>query len=470
MNSQAKTFSLRVRLTVLLAVAVFVTLGSAARIIDWRADAEMQHRFDASLLARAESLASLVQFEDDRIEVDAEDAATAVFPGNASRNWYDLQCAGRVIARTAAVPPVAPGSGSPVFSDARAGGRSLRTVTLHFSVRTDADTDAVAGRGASAPCVLHYALDRGPLDDILGTLDLILLASLLGACALVMALSPWLVQRGLRPLVMLGQAMADIGPDSPGRRLPESGTAELRPLVARFNAVLERMDGGLSRERQFASGLAHEFRTRLAELRALVDVETQFPRGDAMPGVLAEVGTIGAELEGTVVALLRLTRLQSGLEDVRPESTLLAPLLDRVGARHRDAAHARGVEIRHAPAAPADAVVAADPRLLEVILDNLVGNAVAYAPAGTTVEFGWHDDIVYVRNAAPTLRADDLANFGERFWRKGEPGMGHAGLGLALANAAAHAMHMRLAFELKRGVLLAKLVMGPSFQATGAAS
>src|SRR6185312_16114729 len=110
-----------------------------------------------------------------------------------------------------------------------------------------------AAASSPAPtCALTYALDSGPLDDLLDTLDIILLGCLLGACALVMLLTPWLVRRGLRPLSVLDRAMAGIGPDAPGGRLPTSDTTELAPLVARFNEVLGRMDEGLARERHFA--------------------------------------------------------------------------------------------------------------------------------------------------------------------------------------------------------------------------
>jgi hypothetical protein len=60
------------------------------------------------------------------------------------------------------------------------------------------------------------------------------------------------------------------------------------------------------------------------------------------------------------------------------------------------------------------------------------------------------------------LRPDDLAQFGQRFWRNGMPGAGHAGLGLALAGAAARALQMRLAFELHGGVLQASVRWNPA--------
>jgi hypothetical protein len=66
-------------------------------------------------------------------------------------------------------------------------------------------------------------------------------------------------------------------------------------------------------------------------------------------------------------------------------------------------------------------------------------------------------DGIEVCNVAPALHADDLANFGQRFWRKDAQGAGHAGLGLALAAAAAKALRTTLKYELRDGVLHAAL-------------
>lgn len=449
-----KTISLRARLTVLLALAVLVALGAAAKIVDWRADTEMQQRFDASLLARAQSLAALTQIENGKIVVDEGSAATT-FPGSARVSRYEIACGGRIVARTAeTTPPVAAGS-EPVFTDAQLrDGRMLRVVALGFKPMVE---DGHAAPPGAPACTLRYALDRGPFDELLGTLDFILLGSLLGACMLVILTTPWLVRRGLRPLAVLNDAMATIGPDAPGGRLPASDTRELVPLVVRFNEVLARMDEGLARERQFASGLAHEFRTRLAELRALVDVEMRFPGGRDVHSVLGEVGSIGADLEATVTALLQLTRIQSGLEQARPECVPLAPLVARVSARHHDAARTRDLRIETDSGRGSAFAIEADPALLEIVLDNLLGNAVAYAPRGATLGLRAGTAGIEVRNPAPALQPADLANFGRRFWRKEAHGAGHAGLGLALASAAARALGMTLSFALADGVLSARL-------------
>lgn len=447
-----KRFSLRLRLTLLLALATLVALGIAAWVVDWRADAEMQQRFDSALLARAQAFAAMAS-------VASVEAATGesgprgpdLFSGSNGSSWYDLRCGEGNVVHNAQLPAAAGGvAAKPQFTDTRLpNGDLLREVVFRFTPTSGVHPSS---------CELRYALDRGPLDEILGTLDLILLGSILGACLVVLALTPWLVRRGLRPLSTLDAAMARIGPDAPGERLPPTDTRELAPLVARFNEVLARMDEGLSRERQFAAGLAHELRTRLAELRTLVDVEMRYPSERDPRSVLGEIGNIGGELEATVTALLQLARIESGVQAAQHEPVDVQALLTRVLARHNDALHARGLRVERTDAQQT-VRIESDPALLEIVLDNLLGNAIAYAPAGSEIGARVAPQRVEIANAAPELNDEDLARFGRRFWRKraGEDGTGHAGLGLALAQAAARALEMRLEFALSAGGLTAIL-------------
>ncbi|HET7556636.1 MAG TPA: ATP-binding protein, partial [Rhodanobacteraceae bacterium] len=150
----------------------------------------------------------------------------------------------------------------------------------------------------------------------------------------------------------------------------------------------------------------------------------------------------------------------SGLEQLQSESVPLLPLLARACARQQDAAHARGVDIEFHPACGQDFAIETDPALLEIVLDNLLGNAVAYVPAAGIVSVDAGKDGIWICNAAPALHADDLGNFGKRFWRKDAHGAGHAGLGLALAAAAAKALRMTLSFDLHDGLLRATLRWG----------
>jgi signal transduction histidine kinase len=266
------------------------------------------------------------------------------------------------------------------------------------------------------------------------------------AAAIALIAVPLVVRHGLRPMSSLVDRMRGIGPHAPGQRLAPIGLKELDPLVARFNDVLARMDDGLARERQFASGLAHETRTRLAELRVLAEVEVRYPSGRSLPDLLAEIGSIGAELEATVTALLLLTRLQSGLEQPQWQTLALAPWIERQLQRQHATVAARSIALASEGTPPA--ALRTDPALLEVIVGNLLGNACAYAPAGDTIRLCVDTRGLAITNAAPGLTDADLASFGQRFWRKQLPHAGHAGLGLALATAAAQALGIALDFRL----------------------
>lgn len=445
--------SLSNRITLLLLVTGLAVMGAGALLMDWRMDDELEAKYQQTLLAQARTLAALVELEE-----DAPDSySRASLLAGETPALYELRCPGWPPLRSDPAPTAVPAGWpagarpEPRFSRVVAGGVPLGSVMFTFDMTVSVARDRIGGSGRRAAaslrtCALLYQQDRRPFEQILLALDWILaLGPALAAC-IALAAVPWIVRRGLRPVRALVERMAAIGPNAPGGRLQRSGLRELDPLVDRFNEVLARMDEGLARERQFASGLAHETRTRLAELRALTEVETRFPTGRTVPELMQEVGHIGAELEATVTALLLLTRLQGGLEHPRPQSLDLASWLERIALRHRQAAAARGVRV--------DLVLDqagrldTDPALLELIVGNLLGNACAYAPEGDAVCVRVEARAIRVDNAAPTLQLSDLPSLGQRFWRKQPEHPGHAGLGLALAFAAAEALGMRLTFQL----------------------
>ncbi|WP_266169368.1 ATP-binding protein [Dyella subtropica] len=444
-----KPASLSSRITLLLLVTSLALLGGGALAMDWRIDREMEARYRETLLTQAHAVAAMTE-----LEQDAGDGSTNLRPqaglfGGEGPVFYELRCKGLPPLRSdpppLATPPGWPDAASsePQFSRLKHHDKRLGTVMFAFRAPAgEAQNLTGGGRG----CALFFQQDRRPFEQILLAIDWILALGPILALGIALVAVPLIVRRGLRPVRALVARMGDIGPNAPGERLHPSGLRELDPLIRRFNGVLDRMDEGLARERQFASGLAHESRTRLAELRALTEVESRYPSGRTLPDILGEVGSIGAELEATVTALLLLTRLQSGLEQPQLQELSPAPWLERQLQRHRGLAADHGATLQLSGEPPAR--IRSDPALLEVIVGNLLSNACAYAPSGDTVELHVDGAGLTIINAAPDLTADDLERFGQRFWRKQAPHAGHAGLGLALAAAAAHALGLALAFRL----------------------
>jgi signal transduction histidine kinase len=467
-----KSGSLSRRITLLLVATSLLVFAGGSLVMDHLVDHELKRRFHQGLLTQAQALTATLELEPWHLEPDNAAWLSAGLLSDAALH-YDIRCGGRELAHSQAPPPQTPPDwpeaaqrkpmlGEMVLADGRHMGWTMMAFRLPLGEgwgRTPAEREQRWREGkhtVSRDCRLLLMQDRSRLDSIMLGMDWIFALGPLLALGVALFAVPLIVRRGLRPLGLLGERMGDIGPNEPGHRLAPTGMRELDPLVARFNEVLARMDDGLARERQFAGGLAHETRTRLAELRTLCEVESRYPSGRPLPALLAELGAIGAELETTVNALLLLTRLQSGLEQPRLDKVDPVALLERLLQRHEAAARQRGVGLRlERPAAPVE--WRSDPALLEVVLGNLLGNACSYAPAGDTVQARVEAAALVVENAAPDLDAADLAHFGQRFWRKQPPHSGHAGLGLALAAAAAQALRLELDYRLRDGRLQARL-------------
>ena len=470
-----KPASLSTRISALLVVTSLLVLGGGSKLMDWRIDHEMDKRFEQNLLSQASALRSTIELEGDAAPVDHDERLEAGVLGGGGQTYYELRCGGMPPLRSSPPPPITPedwpraAAPKPHFAKLHIADQFLGSVQWAFSMTPAASPSpnangqqphASSADPAPRTCALLFEQDRHALHQIAVAIDWILLLSPALAVGLAVIAVPLIVRRGLRPMTALVDRMHDIGPNAPGQRLAASGMRELDPLVTRFNDVLGRMDDGLARERQFASGLAHETRTRLAELRALTEVEVRYPSGRSLPEILTEVGNIGAELEATVTALLLLTRLQSGLEQPQLQSLPLASWLDRQLQRQHGVAARSGITLQTEGTPPAH--LQTDPALLEVVIGNLLGNACAYAPSGDQVMLRVTATGLSIDNAAPNLGVEDLANFGQRFWRKQLPHAGHAGLGLALVGAAAQALGMELDFRLDAAQRLHATLSWPS--------
>ncbi|MGH8158926.1 MAG: histidine kinase dimerization/phospho-acceptor domain-containing protein [Rhodanobacter sp.] len=452
--------SLRLRITVFLATAIMLTLGAAVWVIDAHVDTEVSQRADANLLERAQALSDIYRVGRASGMRPFSSGQLPEFLADDGRVYFVISCDGQDVASSVAaraLPWPAAADGKPHFADlSDRQGSVLRGVVLPFTPKSALNRHATAGvAGATTqvgnrhtpPCSLGLAVDRSEVEDFQRTMDNIFIGSIVLATMVVLVLVPLLVSRGLRPLSQLTEAMQGIGPETPERRLAGAHAKELEPLMTRFNEVLARMEDGLVRERQFASGVAHELRTPLAELRTLIEVELLYPSGRDLRGLLAEIGSIGVEMERMVGALLLLTRIEAGIERVQTQSVDITALTRKLLERYQREADSRQLEMD--VQVDPDVRWRGDVTLLDVLLGNLLGNAVAYAPAGSRVLLRCGLHVWCISNEAPGLTAGDVTLMGQRFWRKAKDAGVHTGLGLALAAAAARAQLIRLDLSLR---------------------
>jgi signal transduction histidine kinase len=257
------------------------------------------------------------------------------------------------------------------------------------------------------------------------------------AFAVVLAL---LATRGvLRPVRELGRAARLLGEGELRTRIAVRGSDELADVARTFNntaAELERhveqLRGMEADARRFVADVSHELRTPLAALAAVADV-------------LDEEAARLPEPAGTAARLVsqethNLTRLVNDLIEIsRFDSGVAALALDEVDVAElvRATLRARGwSEPVHTELPPA-VTARLDPRRVDVILANLVGNALRHGepPVSIRLSADPHWIALEVRDHGPGLGEAVLPHVFDRFYKADAARARSEGSGLGLAIA-----------------------------------
>lgn len=303
---------------------------------------------------------------------------------------------------------------------------------------------------------ITVAHDRSALNA--ATFNLVLAGAFVSLAAAVAAwLATWATTgRALRPLDQLAQQAEEIHEPTDAAPFDTTGPAELAPIAERLNDLLSRLSDAARRERRFTADAAHELRTPIAELRTLTDVALAFPEDPArLESVVRTANELSIRLTSLVDALLGLTRRDTIMNDLRPAPVDLPALLHQLTETLQPEIAGAGLTLHYR--GPEAHVVATDIALVTSILRNLVGNAVAYAPQGSTITLnysGGSDGFrLDITNPAPDLTQDDLAQLFQPFWRKrgGQSDRAHSGLGLTLSRNFADILGMEMSANLLNG-------------------
>jgi len=242
------------------------------------------------------------------------------------------------------------------------------------------------------------------------------------------------VTGALRPLAALGGELRRRAPDDLAALPLDALPRDLRPLAASMNGLFARIRAALERERRFTADAAHELRTPIAALRAQWDALQLTPEAERDPKSLAQIGLGLDRLSRLVTQMLMLARLEhrDALAGARAIDwqAVAAEVIDETLPLARDT----GVEL--AVEWPADGreplPLTGEPALLQVMLRNLVDNALRMSPAGTTVTIVFGHHYLAVLDEGPGVAPEHLARLGDRYWRApGSHGIG-SGLGLSI--------------------------------------
>ena len=203
----------------------------------------------------------------------------------------------------------------------------------------------------------------------------LLFASVIGAAAAGAA--TWVaVWFSLRPVELMRRAASRL---PSGKRLPlPAAHDELRSLAGAMNALLARRDEATERLRRFTGDAAHELRNPVASIRVQAEVAVANPDPELSQEVLAEVVRESERLSTLVDGLLTLARSDAG--ELPP--ALPVDLVSAAQAAIERAGPGPAVGLR---APTGSCWVMAGRGEVDLVLDNLVRNAVRHARAQVTV-------------------------------------------------------------------------------------
>ncbi|MEV4436939.1 HAMP domain-containing sensor histidine kinase [Streptomyces sp. NPDC049555] len=298
----------------------------------------------------------------------------------------------------------------------------------------------VIGGGPTGYLLKSLENERADLNSLAWSLGIATGLALIGSALLAQAAASTV----LRPVQRLGDAARRLGEGKLDTRLRVSGTDELADLSRTFNRTAEslqkRVEDLSSREaasRRFVADMSHELRTPLTAITAVTEVlEDEADSLDPMiaPAVQLVVSET-RRLNDLVENLMEVTRFDAGtarlvLDDVDVADQITACIDARAWLDAVELDAERGTMAR------------LDPRRLDVILANLIGNALKHggSPVRVSVRTDEQQVVIAVRDHGPGIPEDVLPHVFDRFYKASasRPRSEGSGLGLSIALENAH--------------------------------
>ena len=264
------------------------------------------------------------------------------------------------------------------------------------------------------------------------------------AIAISLALGLFASRGVLLPLRRLGIAARRLGSGKLDTRVEVRGNDEVADVSRTFNETAEALERSIAElrsleasSRRFVADVSHELRTPLTAMTAVTDMlEEATDVGDESAPAAQLIVTETRRLARLVEDLMEISRFDAGTAHLRREEVDLVALV-------RGCLDARGWTGRVALDVPPSMVVDIDQRRIDVIVANMVGNAIKHGgdgPVELAIGVFGPNLVLQVRDHGPGIPPDALEYIFERFYKadKARVRSEGSGLGLSIAFENAH--------------------------------
>ena len=214
----------------------------------------------------------------------------------------------------------------------------------------------------------------------------------------------------------------------------------------------QRLKENFEMEQRFTANVAHELRTPLAELINMSEVALMWPDdAEIREGFYQDVLDSATQMHQVVNNLLALARCERGLIRLKLSQLDLLDEIAHAWARHQSYWSKKAISLEVTGAD--DWHLAGHQAELALILNNIISNAIEYAPTGSAVTIEVDKDSNAIRccnRMVNPLSPEEIPFIFQRLWRKdGSSAYSeHAGLGMPLIKAYAEIIQLQVEVQL----------------------
>ena len=253
----------------------------------------------------------------------------------------------------------------------------------------------------------------------------------------------WLALSLTKPVRELQKTVERFGHGDLSARLNSVRRDELGDLSRAFDQMATRIETLLAAERRLLLDISHELRSPLARLGVAVELART---GDNTESALNRIQKESDRLNALVGQLLQVTRAEGDPASLHRDPIRLDQLVGQLVDDARIEAAARGCQIEYWT--PPAVTVAGDAELLRRAIENVIRNAIRYAPVNEVVRVSMVREIgraiVDVRDTGPGVPEEALPRLFDAFYRvqpDRDRASGGIGLGLSIARRAIELHH-----------------------------
>jgi signal transduction histidine kinase len=328
--------------------------------------------------------------------------------------------------------------GEQLTFDATPTGRVPFNSQLRGSAIRQAQVRLTQAGGGTAGYLLA-AISSEAAQHVLASLRLVLLGSYPVVLLVLFGSARLLAGRSIAPITQITATTNRITRNNLAERITlPPRPDELHTLASAINGLLHRVEQAVAREKQFTADASHELRTPLAVLRGTLEVLIRKPRSAA-----EYVESIGLgiheidRLTHLVEQLLLLARFENPSEGQCRQELSVLSCVDEVLHRRRVDLSAKRirVDVQDGQAS----TIVSDPYLVDLILDNVLANAIKYSPAGSSIRVSLACGDTHLHCAIADqgigIRPDDLTHIFDPLYRSEALAHKHidgTGLGLSI--------------------------------------